>query len=173
MEGWGLGGEGEEGEREREVARGEVERLRGEVEEGEKEKKELLLVVFQRFTISIGNHLAKVEGEREREREKEERKGEGEGEGEGEEEEKEKEEREKEEKEKEERGKEEGVEDVWMWVVCGHMLEIGRKYYIHISPILETLSNNLFTEEVDKAVLEVFHDFRRLAVVAAVENDEE
>ena len=165
-----MGGEGEEGEREREVARGEVERLGGEVEEGEKEKKELLLVVFQRFTISIGNHLAKVEGERERERE--EGKGEGEGD-EKDEKEKEKEEEKEKEKEKEEKGKEGGVEDVWMWVVCGHMLQIGRKYYIHISPLLETLSNNLFTEEVDRAVLEVFHDFRRLAVVAAAENDDE
>jgi hypothetical protein len=45
-------------------------------------------------------------------------------------------------------------------VVTGHLLAVGRRYSRHLHPIMDTLSQNLFTDEVDERILRIFQRFR-------------
>ena len=47
-------------------------------------------------------------------------------------------------------------------VVTGNLLAIGRRNALELSPIMDTLSQNLFTEEVDERTIRIFRMFRSL-----------
>jgi nuclear cap-binding protein subunit 1 len=115
-----------------------------------REKKQLFLIIFQRFSISIGNRLTKNDDTHNKESQKEA-------------------------SPPNQDIASDSVKTIppsadsanWLSVICGYLLDIGRRYCEEIEPLLETLTQILFTDEVDPKVMTIFKQFRNLAEVAA------
>lgn len=125
----------------------EAERLRDELSDvtdnviaASRQKKQLFLVIFQRFSISIGNSLTRSAADPKSE----------------------------DTAASESVTKGNGVTaENWFGTIAGYLLAMGRRYCAELAPLLETLAQNFFSDDVDPRLLDLFKQIKGLAEAAA------